>query len=197
MYLLGQICGVIGTIITIIQPQFQKKGQMLLCCILVNGMNALNFGLIGQTGSAVFLCSIAIMQAMVSIWHERRRTEISSMENILFFFLYVGFGFYGMITSEGFVWGINEHNLLDENVIIVDEVSMMDEPLTAALLRAIKPGARLVLIGDADQLPPVGAGDAFRDIIGSGCFKAVSLTDIFRQAKGSSTAPPMPKVMIT
>ena len=113
MYLLGQICGVIGTIITIIQPQFQKKEQMLLCCILVNGMNALNFGLIGQTGSAVFLCSIAIMQAMVSIWHERRRTEISSMENILFFFLYVGFGFYGMITSEGFVWGINEHNLLE------------------------------------------------------------------------------------
>ena len=76
----------------------------------------------------------------------------------------------------------NEHNLLEEDVIILDEASMMDNALTASLLRAIKPGARLVLIGDADQLPSVGPGDVLRDIIASGCFETVELTEIFRQA---------------
>ena len=113
MYMLGQLCGVVGTIITIVQPQFKKKEQISLCCILVNAMNALNFALIGQTGSAVFLCLIAIAQSAVSIWHERRGTGISPLENILFFFLYVGFGFYGMLSGEGFVWAINRHNLLE------------------------------------------------------------------------------------
>ena len=113
MYILGQLCGVIGTIITILQPQFQKKEQILICGILVNAMSASNFALIGQTGSAVFLCLIAIVQSMVSIWHERRKTEVSSLETILFFMLYVGFGFYGMITSDGFVLAINRHNLLE------------------------------------------------------------------------------------
>lgn len=113
MYLLGQCCGIIGTMITIVQPQFKKKEQISICCILVNTMSALNFALIGQTGSAVFLCLVAIVQAMVSIWHERRDTEISSLETILFFILYVGFGFYGMIASEGFVWAINGRNLLE------------------------------------------------------------------------------------
>ena len=113
MYLWGQICGIVGTIITIIQPQFKKKEQILICCILVNTMNALNFALIGQTGSAVFLCLVAIVQSISSIWHERQRTGISPLETALFFVLYVGFGFYGMIASEGFVWAINRHNLLE------------------------------------------------------------------------------------
>ena len=113
MYLVGQICGIVGTIITIIQPQFKKKEQILICCILVNTMNALNFALIGQTGSAVFLCLVAIVQSISSIWHERQRTRISPLETTLFFTLYVGFGFYGMITSEDFVWAINRHNLLE------------------------------------------------------------------------------------
>ncbi|MBQ9778984.1 MAG: AAA family ATPase, partial [Clostridia bacterium] len=76
----------------------------------------------------------------------------------------------------------NEKNRLDEDVIIVDEVSMMDEPLTAALLRAIKPGARLVLIGDADQLPSVGAGNVLHDLLECRRFAAVALTEVFRQA---------------
>ena len=113
MYILGQVCGIIGTIITIIQPQFRKKEQILLCCILVNGMSALNYALIGQTGSAVSLCAIAMVQAMISIVHERRHTEVYKWETILFFFLYMGAGFYGMITSNGFVWSINRHNLLE------------------------------------------------------------------------------------
>ncbi len=79
----------------------------------------------------------------------------------------------------------NERNRLEEDVIIVDEVSMMDEPLTAALLRAVKTGARLVLIGDADQLPSVGAGNVLHDLIACGRFATVALTEVFRQAQHS------------
>ncbi len=79
----------------------------------------------------------------------------------------------------------NERDPLEEDVIIVDEVSMMDEPLTAALLRAVKTGARLVLIGDADQLPSVGAGNVLHDLIACGRFATVALTEVFRQAQHS------------
>jgi len=79
----------------------------------------------------------------------------------------------------------NEQNRLEEDVIIVDESSMLDAPLTAALLQAIKPGARVILIGDADQLPSVGPGNVLRDIIASGRFATVALTEIFRQAQNS------------
>ena len=79
----------------------------------------------------------------------------------------------------------DENNLLEENVIIVDEASMVDNLLMGALLRAVKPGARLILIGDADQLPSVGAGNVLRDLIDSGRFATVRLTEIFRQAQKS------------
>lgn len=79
----------------------------------------------------------------------------------------------------------DESNLLEENVLIVDEASMIDNLLMGALLRAVKPGARLILIGDADQLPSVGAGNVLRDLIDSGRFATVRLTEIFRQAQQS------------
>lgn len=79
----------------------------------------------------------------------------------------------------------DESNLLEENVLIVDETSMVDSLLMGALLRAVKPGSRLVLIGDADQLPSVGAGNVLRDLIDSGRFATVRLTEIFRQAQKS------------
>lgn len=78
-----------------------------------------------------------------------------------------------------------EKNLLDENVIIVDEASMIDVLLAEALLKAIKPGAKLILIGDFDQLPSVGAGNVLKDIIASERFNSVQLTEIFRQAEQS------------
>lgn len=88
------------------------------------------------------------------------------------------------MTHEGedFCFLRNEKNYLDENVIIIDEASMADTALMCALLKAIKPGARLIIIGDADQLPSVGAGNVLRDIIESGRFATVKLTEIFRQA---------------
>ena len=79
----------------------------------------------------------------------------------------------------------NENDQLEDDVIIIDEASMLDLMLTNALLKAIKPGARLILIGDVNQLPPVGAGHVFDDIIKSDRFATVELTHIFRQAQES------------
>ena len=79
----------------------------------------------------------------------------------------------------------DEHDLLDEEVIIVDEASMVDTLLFSALLKAIKPGARLILVGDADQLPSVGAGTVLFDIIESEKYASVALSEIFRQAASS------------
>jgi exodeoxyribonuclease V alpha subunit len=75
---------------------------------------------------------------------------------------------------------------LDADLIIIDEASMMDLPLAAALLKAVPPGAHLVLVGDADQLPPVGPGAVFRDIIASGTIPITRLETIFRQPEGSA-----------
>ena len=76
----------------------------------------------------------------------------------------------------------NQKNPIDEPVIIVDEASMIDLSLMAALFRAIKRGARLILIGDSDQLPSVGAGNVLSDLINSEKICTVSLVEIFRQS---------------
>ena len=79
----------------------------------------------------------------------------------------------------------NAKSPLEESVIIVDEASMLDLFLTEALVRAMKRGARLILIGDSDQLPSVGAGNILDDIISSERICTVRLTEIFRQSKES------------
>ena len=79
----------------------------------------------------------------------------------------------------------NDSNPLDAEVIIVDESSMLDVRLMSSLLLAIKTGARLILIGDIDQLPSVGEGNVLNDIIASGAFSIVCLNEVFRQAKDS------------
>ena len=76
-------------------------------------------------------------------------------------------------------------NPLDENVVIVDEASMIDLSLMTALFKAVKRGARLILIGDSDQLPSVGAGNILADFINSGKITTVCLTEVFRQSKES------------
>ena len=80
------------------------------------------------------------------------------------------------------VFNRDENNLLEEDTVIVDESSMVDVLLMESLLRAIKPGGHLILIGDADQLPSVGAGNVLRDLIDSDAFPTIKLTKIFRQA---------------
>jgi len=79
----------------------------------------------------------------------------------------------------------NADNPLDADVIIIDEMSMVDIHLMHALLSAIVPGTRLVLVGDQNQLPSVGPGSVLRDLIRSECFPIVCLTHIFRQASQS------------
>ena len=79
----------------------------------------------------------------------------------------------------------NEENPLEGDVLIVDECSMIDIILMNALLKAIPPAMRLILVGDIDQLPSVGAGNVLRDMIDSGSFPVIRLTRIFRQAQTS------------
>ncbi len=85
--------------------------------------------------------------------------------------------------QEGFVR--NKDNPLVYDLIIVDEMSMVDVPLMNALLNALPRGTRLLLVGDADQLPPVGCGDVLRDCMDSGRLPVIRLTEIFRQAARS------------
>ena len=80
----------------------------------------------------------------------------------------------------------NEKEPLEADAVIVDETSMVDLALMRAFLAALKPGCRLVLVGDPDQLPSVGAGNVFGDLIRSGEISTVALTEIFRQAERSS-----------
>lgn len=78
-----------------------------------------------------------------------------------------------------------EDNPLSCQFLIIDESSMLDVHLAAAVLRAVPAHAQLLLIGDADQLPSVGAGNIFKDLIGSGVVPCARLTKVFRQAKES------------
>ena len=80
----------------------------------------------------------------------------------------------------------NEKEPLEADAVIVDEMSMVDLELMASLLRAMRPGCRLVMVGDPDQLPSVGAGNVLGDLLRSGVIPAVSLTEIFRQAEASA-----------
>ena len=84
------------------------------------------------------------------------------------------------------VFAKTEKEPLEANAVIVDEMSMVDLPLFSALLRALRPGTRLVLVGDADQLPSVGAGNVFSDLIRSERVETVFLREVFRQAEQSA-----------
>ena len=75
----------------------------------------------------------------------------------------------------------NEDNPLDVDAVIIDEMSMVDIFLFRSLLKAIMPGARLIMVGDDHQLPSVGPGQVLRDLIESGCFPTTKLETIFRQ----------------
>ena len=95
----------------------------------------------------------------------------------------------------GMTWNERTHQVtfqktekepLEADAVIVDEMSMVDVSLFSALLRALRPGTRLVLVGDADQLPSVGAGNVFSDLIRSGRAETVFLREVFRQAETSA-----------
>lgn len=80
----------------------------------------------------------------------------------------------------------NEDNPLDTDVIIIDEMSMVDLVLFEKLLRGIKDNTKLIIVGDVDQLPSVGAGNVLKDLINSNKIKYTKLIDIFRQSENSN-----------
>jgi exodeoxyribonuclease V alpha subunit len=89
----------------------------------------------------------------------------------------------GYAPASGFK--ANERNALHADLVVVDEASMLDLQLTQHLLAAIEPGSHLLLVGDVDQLPSVGAGDVLRDLVRCGRVPTFRLTHIYRQAAGS------------
>lgn len=90
-----------------------------------------------------------------------------------------------MESEEEMSFNKDDESPIDADVIIIDEASMIDILLMNSLLKAINPGTRLILVGDVDQLPSVGAGNVLRDLIESGCIRVVRLDEIFRQAEES------------
>lgn len=94
-------------------------------------------------------------------------------------------GFAPCMETGGFAFSYNADNPLPHDAVIVDETSMVDVPLMSALLDALKDGARLILVGDADQLPAVGPGNVLNDFLSCDRIDSVCLTEIFRQAAGS------------
>ncbi len=82
-------------------------------------------------------------------------------------------------------FGKNENNRLEEDVIIVDEASMIDLLLMKGFTDALQTKTKIIMVGDTDQLPPVGVGSILQDLIDSDCFCQVQLKEIFRQAKES------------
>ena len=93
--------------------------------------------------------------------------------------------YYYSESADAMTFGKTAEDPLDYNAIIIDEASMIDLMLMNGLVSAIRPGTRLILVGDADQLPSVGAGNVLRDIISSEFVFCEKLTEIFRQAKES------------
>ena len=92
---------------------------------------------------------------------------------------------FGYEADMGLRFRRNADNPLKADAVIIDEVSMVDLRLFYHLLQAISPGTRLIMVGDADQLPPVGPGQPLGDMLESGIVPSVRLTEVFRQAKTS------------
>ncbi len=93
--------------------------------------------------------------------------------------------YYYSESEDTMRFGKNEEDPLDFDVVVIDEASMIDILLMNGLMNAIKPGTRLILVGDADQLPSVGAGNVLRDLLESEIIYSIGLREIFRQAKES------------
>ena len=94
----------------------------------------------------------------------------------------------GLISDDEEDEYINENEDIDADFIVIDEFSMADMWLTAQIFRRLKPETRLLLVGDADQLPSVKPGNVFREMIACGLVPTTVLDRIFRQAEGSLIA---------
>ena len=112
-YIIGQFMGILATVACIIVPLFKYKWQMLLNIIAVNLLMLLNFVLIGQIGSAAFLCAVAVVQSIFQLVHYIRKTDVRPAEKVIFPILYIVLGVFGLVTAPGFVPAVNTRNLIE------------------------------------------------------------------------------------
>ena len=124
-YIVGQICGVIASILCAVTPLFRKKWQMLADNAEANVLMVLNFTLIGEVGSPAFLCVVGTVQSLVTLVHTLKDTKVKKWEIALFFVLYLGMGFLGYFTAPTFVWAFTWKNMLELLPIIGAMLNMV------------------------------------------------------------------------
>ena len=112
-YYIGQFFGLLTIVCSVTMPFLKKKWQLLWANIAINALVILNMALIGQFGSAIGLCLVAIVQSLLALLRTKDEKAVSTPETILFTIAYVGFGFVGILTAPGFVPKINYQNLLE------------------------------------------------------------------------------------
>lgn len=112
-YIIGQILGIVATVVTVAMPLLRKKWQMLAATIAGNLLMAMNFVLIGQIGSAIFMYLVAIVQSVVSMNHTVKGTKVKVWEQMLFCGLYVGLGLLGIAAAPDFIPEVSPENLLE------------------------------------------------------------------------------------
>ena len=112
-YFIGQICGLLTIVCSVIMPFLKKKWQLLWANIAINALVIANLVLIGQFGSGSYLCMVAIVQSLLALLRMKTDVSAGTVETIVFTFLYVGFGFFGIFTAPGFVPAVNYKNLLE------------------------------------------------------------------------------------
>ena len=112
-YLVGQFFGLLTTVCSLIMPFLKKKWQLLCANMAINVLVILNMALIGQIGSAIALCLVAIVQSGIALLRTKSGKSVSTPEKILFTVLYVGCGLFGIIAAPGFEWTVNYENLLE------------------------------------------------------------------------------------
>ena len=112
-YYIGQFFGLLTIVCSLIMPFLKKKWQLLWANIAINLLVILNMALIGQFGSAIFLCLVAIVQSAIALPRTKTGKEPGTTETVLFTVLYVSFGFLGIVTAPNFVWAMNYRNLLE------------------------------------------------------------------------------------
>ncbi|MBR1860414.1 MAG: ATP-dependent RecD-like DNA helicase [Lachnospiraceae bacterium] len=128
-------------------------------------------------------CQMSVMLAAPTGRAAKRMSEATGFEAMTIHRLLEVGG--GQDNDSNMYFQKNEESPLETDVIIIDEVSMVDILLFQGLLKAIVPGTRLILVGDAAQLPSVGPGQVLRELIDSGAFPCQKLKKIFRQAEDS------------
>ena len=165
--------------------ELSEEQQKAVTLALSNGVSIITGGP-GTGKTTIIRCIIDLMQkngyavvlAAPTGRAAKRMTEVTGSEARTIHRLLE------FIPGEGFQR--NWDNPLITDMIIVDEMSMVDAPLMYALLQALTKGTRLVLVGDRDQLPPVGCGNVFADLLASEVMPYYRLTEIFRQAQRSN-----------